>query len=61
LVQNLGHGVETLVQLLGSESESTRVRATTALIDRALDVWHADELIDRLAALEARADKLGER
>ncbi|MQA01005.1 MAG: hypothetical protein GEU80_17100 [Dehalococcoidia bacterium] len=51
--------VETLVDSLDAESESVRVTAATALLDRLLRVREAASIETRLAALERLMDGAG--
>ena len=51
--------VATLVQLLDSTVEGTRLRAATALFDRARDSVYSLDMAERLAALEERARERG--
>jgi hypothetical protein len=55
LVANMERAIATLVQLLDSPAEGTRLRAATALVDRGLDTSFSLDMGERLEALEDRA------
>lgn len=48
--------VDVLARSLGSENESNRLRAATAILDRLMTIREATEVAERLAALEAKLE-----
>ena len=57
LLCTLERAIQTLLELLGSPHDATRLRAAQVIVDRAQRNWHEEEIVNRLEALEAAAER----